>query len=213
MRLLVKSETDAFWLVVALSLVLGAALAIGYLVTPLAGIGAFLAGTWVGIIVALSHEPRATPLAEAEQAGHRSGARGHEGRLVLLIVNTMPVGDQLWHALAAPGAPQPALEVLAPVLLSRTHFVTTDIDRETSEARERLRKTLVCAAEHGLAASGEIGDPIDPLAALADELRSHNIDEILVMEHPPGQTNWVEATIVDALHNQTQTPITEFVSS
>jgi hypothetical protein len=91
--------------------------------------------------------------------------------------------------------------------------VTTDIDRETAEARERLANTLVWAAQHGLAAHGEIGDPIDPLAGLADEMRSHSIDEILVTEHPAGQANWVEATIIDALHRQIRTPIKELVTS
>ena len=69
-----------------------------------------------------------------------------------------------------PGSVGSALQIailVAPVLVSRTHFVTTDVDREMDQARERLSLTLDWARTHGLSARGHIGDPMHPDAQKA----------------------------------------------
>ena len=209
MRLPVRSETDAFWLVVVLVGALGASLLIGFLVAPVAGVVAFAFAMLVGVIWDLNASEPRSELSEAERIGHRTGT--HADRLVLVVANATPRPEQLHRALVRPGEPAPVLDVLAPVLQSRTHFVTTDIDHETAKATLRLRTILNWAAVAGLDASGEVGDPINPLAGLADELRSHDVDEVLVTAHTPERANWVEAAIIDGLRNEVRVPVRRLI--
>jgi hypothetical protein len=203
-RVPVRSEEDAFWLVVGLVVLLGAALLVGHLLGTLVGVGVFAAGALAAIVWdVVSHEP-STRLAEAEQVGHRRGA--HAQRLLLVVANASPAPDVLGRELLRPGAPAPELVVVAPVLQSRTHFLATDIDGETGEARQRLAEVLACASAHGLTASGRLGDPIDALAVLADELRSHDVNEVLVTLHDHEHANWIETGILAALQDQLRVP-------
>jgi hypothetical protein len=208
-RIPVRSETDAFWFVVVSAVVIGIALLVGYLAAPVVGVAVFAVIVLLALIWDLAlGEPR-SGLREAEAVGHRDGV--HRGRLVLVVASATPAADQLVRELIRPGTPVPVIEVLAPVLQSKTHFVTTDIDRETAAARQRLAEILASARRSGFKASGEIGDPIDPIAAVADELRSHDVDEVLVTVHERDRANWVENTIIDELRDQLRVPLRELV--
>ena len=138
----------------------GLALLLGYLIDPLAGV-ALLALIALSLLVweLMSTDPqRGLVLHEAEKVGHRTGGEHR----ILLIVSEIPGGDALRDAIfGSSGDEPPALEVFAPVLQSRTHFVTTDIDHETERARRRLSETLDWVESQGLAATGAVGDPID----------------------------------------------------
>jgi hypothetical protein len=98
---------------------------------------------------------------EAAQVGHEHTIADGRRR-ILLIAGEVVSGDALSEQLESQ-SPRPVLDVVAPVLQSRTHFVTTDIDQETNAARQRLAQTLRWAAEHEIDATGVIGDPIAPL--------------------------------------------------
>jgi hypothetical protein len=87
------------------------------------------------------------------------------------------------------------------VLQSRTHFVTTDIDRETAQARQRLRAILNAARSEGLVAEGHVGDPIDPVAGVEDELRRHRPDEVIIATHP-ASASWVESELLERLTSE-----------
>jgi hypothetical protein len=209
MRLPVRSEEDAFHLVVALVVILGLCVLVGSLFGLALGGVVFAVGFVAALVWDLvSGEPR-SQLGEAEKAGHRHGTRA--GRLLLVVANVCPQRDQFVRALVRPGQPLPVLDIVAPVLQSRTHFVTTDIDRETLAARQRLDDILACAAEHGVVTSGRVGDAIDPLAGITDELRRYHVDEVLVITHPHEDANWVEAAILEGLQNQVHAPIRELV--
>jgi hypothetical protein len=98
-----------------------------------------------------------------------------------------------------------------PALQSRAHFTTTDVDEETERARRRLRDTLETAREHGLSATGPVGDPIDPFAGLEDELRSHRVEEIVVPSHPDDSANWVESALLRRIGAELHMPIRHMV--
>ena len=132
------------------------------------------------------------------------------GRRVLLIANAAPTEAQARHTIMA-DEELPVFEVLAPVLQSRTHFMTTDIDHETQDARERLSETLAWLRGRGFAASGVIGDPIDPTAGVADELRRFEVDEIVLMTHPLEQANWIERTMLTSLREELDVPVKHVV--
>jgi hypothetical protein len=128
-----------------------------------------------------------------------------------VIANETVTGDALSEQLIRDGAPRPILDVVAPVLQSRTHFVTTDIDRETAAARRRLRQTLLWAAEHDIEATGVVGDPIAPLAAIEDELRRHDFDEVILAMHPQEHTNWLETQLLERARAQLSIPVRRLV--
>jgi hypothetical protein len=208
MRMPVRSEQDAFFLVFLCTAVACASVLLGYLVAPLVGVAVIALAALGALLWELtSDDPRrGSRLHDAEQAG-REVAGGHR---ILLIANATPIGKAVRDAIVA-SCPHPALEVLAPVLQSRTHFLTTDIDRETEQARIRLSETLAWARSQGLRATGMIGDPIDPLAGIADELRRFDVDEVVIATHPLEQANWLEPGMLTSLRNELDVPVRHIV--
>jgi hypothetical protein len=189
----------------------GVAVLVGYFAGVVGGIVLFALAAAAALLRVLATGPpdRRGPLTAAERDGpERDGA----GRRRALVVANEAVGDPaLWDQMQGEGDAPPAIEVLAPVLQSRTHFVTTDIDRETRDARRRLWETVTSARQHGVEASGEVGDPIDPLQGLADELRRYKVEEVIVATHSPNQENWVETEMLTHLHKELDIPVRHVV--
>lgn len=211
MRLVVRSEQEAFRLTVAVVLTGGVSVLVVYLFGALAGVALFAVVVLLALLwdLASIRSERAT-LREAASTGH-----GHPDRddrpWILVIANETVSGDALSEQLLRDGAPRPILDVVAPVLQSRTHFVTTDIDRETAAARRRLRRTLQWAAEHDIEATGVVGDPIAPLAAIEDELRRHDFEEVILAMHPQEHTNWLEIQLLERTRAQLSIPVRRLV--
>jgi hypothetical protein len=74
----------------------------------------------------VARKPAPSSLREAE------AERRQRSRRVLLVANETPTSRQLRDEILRRGKARTIHEVHAPVLQSRTHFVITDIDRETS---------------------------------------------------------------------------------
>lgn len=209
MRVLVRSETQAFRLLVAAAVLAALSVLVGYLVTPLAGILLFVL---VPAVAALAdvHDIRnsRSALSDAARAGSEreraDEARpgGAKRRRILLVAGEAPLADTAPETVIGPATPRPLLDVIAPVLQSRTHLVTTDIDRETEAAGRRLLQTLAWAAGHGIEADGAIGDSIAPFARLEDELRLHRFDEVIILTHPHGDVNWLETEALERAREQ-----------
>ncbi len=103
MRIPVRSETDAFWLVADSALAVGVAVLVGYLAAPALGVAV------LGVIVfpaliwdAAVGEPESR-LREAQAVGHRDGVHGQ--RLVVVVASAIPAEDQLVGKLMRPGSP------------------------------------------------------------------------------------------------------------
>lgn len=209
MRVLVRSETEAFRLLVAAVVLAALSVLIGYLIAPLAGVVLFV------LVAAVASLADARDLRNARSA-LRDAARvgserertaetqpgGEKLRRVLLVAGEAPLPDTAPEAVIGPTAPRPVLDVVAPVLQPRTHLVTTDIDRETEAARRRLLRTLGWAAGHGIEADGAVGDSIAPFARIEDELRLHRFDEVIVLTHPGGQADWFETEVLERAREQ-----------
>lgn len=211
MRLPFGSETDAFRFACALGGAAGIAMLVGHLAGGATGVVLF-ALVGLGALVWTSTDPKrmsdSSPLLEAQRAGHELGGTD---RRALIVANEALTGDSLWDEVLGHRETAPAVEVLAPVLQSRTHFVTTDIDEEVKDARRRLEDTLRAAQVHGLDATGRVGDPIDPFAAVADELRRYDVDEVIVMTHRPDRANWVESDLLERMRAQLDVPLAHVV--
>jgi hypothetical protein len=130
---------------------------------------------------------------------------------VLLIATETPTPQQLRRQVFQRKRSRPTLEVHAPVIQSRTHFVTTDIDRETDQARRRLQAILFAARRDGLTADGHVGDPIDPVAGVEDELRRHPADEVILTTHHRDAINWVEAELLERLPAELDKPVVRII--
>jgi hypothetical protein len=209
-----KSETDAFRIAyggAALVAVSGAASA---LASPLVGVGLFVGGC-LGVVgwelMADDPERRQSLREAAESAPAPPRGQGDRRKRVLVISNETLLGRELREELLRRGEPRAELRVVAPVLPSRSHYVTSDIDRDLAEARRRLDDTLEWAHEQGFDAAGRVGDDTPPLTAIEDELRRFAADELIVSTHPPGRSHWLETGLVERAHEELDIPITHVI--
>jgi hypothetical protein len=210
-RVPLRTEFDAFRVVIALALVASAAVLVGWLISPEYGVVLLAAGITAGVVFELAgrDSDRGSGLRDAALEAHPHGAISGE-RHVLVIASTELAGEELRRELtpSAPGVVE--LDVLAPILASRAHYWTSDFDRERAEARERLERSLAWAAAQGFVARGEVGDP-DPLAAIADELRDFGADEVIVATHPGERRGWLAERMLAHLTRELGVPVREIV--
>jgi hypothetical protein len=210
-RLPVRSETDAFRITYGIAFLIGGSIAVGLLLAPIWGALVFATVT-LGLLLAdlvVEDPQRRLPLQAAAQAPHPE-ATADRWR-ILVVANESLEGGDVRAAILRRAEMRPELMVVAPVLVSRTHFVTTDVDHEMDEARARLAQTLDWALAHGLSARGHIGDPMHPLLAVEDDLRRFGPDEVIVATHPVERANWQEGDLIARLRSELDVPVTQVV--
>ncbi len=179
---------------------------LGWLTTPLVGVGFFVAALVVGAIAYLRapNPEHRTPFADAENEPHpHGGAAGT--RRVLVVANQALSGDELRQRLTDMGE-RLELDVLAPVLTSHLHYAVSDFDGELAEARQRLDQSLAWARRSGFVARGEVGDP-DPTTAIEDELRDCGADAVVVVTHPRERETWQEQGELERLRRELHVPV------
>ena len=211
MRNPIRSETDAFRLALGGAGLTAASLAIGATIDPLAG-GALFTGGLLGSLiweVSTDDPDRRRPLREAAAEGRRTASPS--GPRVLVVANRTLQGDELAETLRRRGAHDSELRVVAPIVVSRTHYLASDVDRELKEAHARLEAALEWARAEGIQASGKVGDPNVALGAIEDELRRFAADEVLISTYPAGMSNWLETGIVRRLRDELDIPVTHVV--
>jgi hypothetical protein len=205
MRIPVKSERDAFFLAYGTAVALGAAVILGALVGVLYGVVLF-AGIVIGALVweLRSREAdRPQPAREAAEAAPPGDATRHR---VLVVANETVAGRELREEIMRRAAHKPEVRVVCPILPSRAHLITSDIDHELAEARTRLGETLAWAGEHGIDATGGVSADT-PLTAAADELRRFPADEVIVSTHPQARSRWLESGLVERLRHELDIPV------
>lgn len=202
-----RSERDAFRVAVGSAALAGVSVLVGWLADPAYGYGLFAAGATAGLgYVFLARDPeRLQRLREAASAPHPAAPR--DKHRILVVANEALAGAELRREIMSRVELWPELFVVAPALSSRTHYWASDYDRELAEARGRLEATLAWANAQGFAAAGEVRDP-DPLGAIEDALRRFGPDEVIVATHPPEQSSWLEAGLVDRIRGQLDIPVT-----
>ena len=184
----------------------GASLFVGLLASRAYGVVVFAAGLAAGITFEFAgrETDRRSALREAADAPHLHGASGGT-RHILVVASVTLGGEELRRELEAGGAGV-ELDVLAPILASRSHYWASDVDREREEAHERLEASLAWAAEQGFAAKGEVGDP-DPLVAIEDELRDFGADEVIIVTHPGERVSWLANRMLSHLARELDVPV------
>jgi GABA permease len=209
MRIPIKSETDAFVLAYAFAALMALSIALGAIVTPLAGV-ALTAGGLIGAVVfalSLKERDRVQPLREA--AGPAPIAVPTRRR-VLVVANQTVGGEELKQEILRRRGVPVELRIVVPVLCSRAHFLFTDIDDEIRHAQERLDETLRWAHQQGFAAVGTVGDA-SPLTAIEDELHRFGADELIISTHVPERSHWLEAGVVERAREELEIPVTHVV--
>jgi hypothetical protein len=205
MRIPVRSERDAFLLAYGIAAAVGVAVALGVLAGALYGV-VLLVGIVIGALVweLRSKDPdRPQPLREAAEAAPGSDTRRHR---VLVIANETVAGRELRDEIMRRAERTPEVRVVCPILPSRAHHITSDIDLELADARARLDQMLAWAGEHGIRATGGVSADT-PLTAAADELRRFPADEVIVSTHPQARSRWLESGLVERLRDELDIPV------
>jgi hypothetical protein len=211
MRIPLKTESDAFRVALALGFVAAASILLGALTSRAYGIVLFAAGIVAGLVFELAgkESDRGTALRDAADAPHPHGPTPGTHHILVVAGETL-AGDDLGRELRAAGGTDVELDVLAPILASRSHTLAGDIDREREEAQRRLEASLAWAAAHGFAAKGEVGDS-DPLTAVEDELRDFGVNEVVIVRHPREQKSWLANRMLGYLSKELEVPVREIV--
>ena len=81
--------------------------------------------------------------------------------------------------------------------------------RESAQIRVDL--ALTRAAQEGMHASGEVGDP-DPFLATMDAIALRRPDEIIVSTHPATQSGWLRRDLIERIHNASGLPVEHVVT-
>jgi hypothetical protein len=213
MRFPIRSETDAFRLTVATAALAGVAVAIGLVSAALVGLVAFAAMALLALSAYLrsADRERRQPLREAAEAPHPRGAQPG-ARHVLVVANEPLEGEELRERIAGADRERVEIDVLAPVLSSRTHLAYTDIDEGMRQARRRLERSLSWARTQGFLAHGSIGDA-SPTTAIEDELRDFGADEVIVVTAGPGAERWQERAQLQRLREELDVPVVQVIAT
>lgn len=210
MRAPVRSEAEAFRLVVLGAAVVVVCVLVGWLVAVWVGLALFalvLAGALAAWLRA--PDPDRRRLREAAHAEHPHGAR--EGvRHVLVVANETLGGAELRERIVGADGAAVEVDVLAPVLTSHVHLGVTDVDRETRAAQRRLERSLAWMRAQRIHAHGRVGRT-SPELAMEDELRDFGADEVIVVTRPGDRGTWQERGELERLRAELDVPVTHVV--
>ncbi len=202
-----RSEADAFRLVVIVGIALGAVVALALLWRPAAG--AVLLAAEVGVGVGLLWRgargslPRSAEIARKPDDVYR----------VLVVANQTVGGRALLDEIKSRSAGRDTeILVLVPALTNswREHW-SSDVDGAIADANRRLEDSLRTMRAAGLNARGDVGDHHDPDASIEDALRVFPADEVIISTHPPDKSKWLEGGVVERARREIPLPVTHVV--
>ncbi len=117
---------------------------------------------------------------------------------VLVLANQTIVGGELLAAIRERAQQSPA------------HF-TLVAPADEPGARRRLAAALARLHEHGIDASGHLGDP-DPFTAAVNALHDERIDELVVSTFPQASSGWLRRDLIGRLRGATDVPVRHVVT-
>ena len=202
----IRSEADAFRLVVIIGIGAAAVIAATLLTRPAVGVA--LASLLIGIgIGRVWRAVRGAPGREAEIAPHEAGIYK-----VLVIATETVGGEELLGEIANRCKDRRAqVLVVAPALTAdRLHQWTSDTDRTRTAAERRLAESVQAIEALGVEVSGTIGDE-DPIVAIEDALGRFGADEVIIVTHPPDRSSWLERGVVERLRAEVDLPVAHVV--
>lgn len=201
----IRSEAEAFQLVLLTAAAFAAV-----------AVASLLGGPWAGVPVWAVATVAAGFLYVRRRPGRPvKTAPAHVGpadeRRILVIANETPAGEKLVPEIERAAAGRHAnVLVVSPALVSHVRHWMSDVDGAQAQAQLRLDATLGPLRTAGIDAHGTIGDE-DPRQAIDDALRTFGADAIIIATHAEGRSNWRERGIVPRAREQYALPITHLV--
>jgi hypothetical protein len=125
----------------------------------------------------------------------------------LVVANQTVCGEALLDAVKQRMEAGPsAFHVLIPAGPPLDTFIWDETE-VTESARRRLEDVHRCFGSLGAVVLGEIGDP-NPVEAVADVLREHHFDEIILSTLPPGASRWLGKDLPRRMGRRFSIPMT-----
>jgi plastocyanin len=126
---------------------------------------------------------------------------------ILVIANETVASPVLRNAVRERVAGGPAeVFVVAPALNSRLRHWVSDEDEARYAAERRLTSCLKSLKAVGIEAAGRTGDA-DPLQAVGDALHFFPADEIVIVTHAEGRSNWLARDVIGRARSRFVQPI------
>ena len=203
----VRSEADAFRLV--LIIVAGAAVVTALALLTRPAVGGILAAALLGLGLgfawrgARGSEPRLTEIA----------ASPADGRYRILVVANETVGGRALLGEIrnrAKGRDCEILVVTPALTRSQLQHWTSDVDDALEDAERRRDQSVRAIESTGLRVTSEVGDS-DPNTAIESALLGFCADELIISTHPPERSRWLERGVVDRARRDVNLPITHVV--
>jgi hypothetical protein len=200
-----RSEADAFRMVMIVGAGAAAVIALSLLAGPEFGVvlAAALVGAGIG---AAWRTSRGTERPKAEIA------RGDDSVHRVLVVANETVGGRalLSEIEYRCRGRNSEVVVVTPALTSAVKHWLSDVDDAIDDARTRQAESVGAIEGLGLRARGEVGDS-DPNTAIEDTLRTFPADEVIVSTHPPQRSRWLERGVVTRARDELDIPVTHVV--
>jgi hypothetical protein len=133
-------------------------------------------------------------------------------RRYLVVANQTLGGQPLLRTIRKCRAAEPSnFHLVVPATPVSEHGTWTE-GKAIAVANERLERVLGLLQSEGAASTGEVGDA-NPLLAIDDALRRHEIDEIIISTLPPGLSRWLRQDLVHRAGRRFDLPITHVVAT
>jgi hypothetical protein len=200
-----RSEADAFRMVMTIGAGAAAVIVLSLLAGP--EFGVVLAAALVGVgIGAAWRTSRGSKRPKAEIA-----PGGGDVHRVLVVANETVGGRALLSEIEyrCRGRDSEIL-VVTPAITSAVKHWVSDVDEAIEAAEARRTDSVRAIRALGLRARGEVGDS-DPNVAIEDALRTFPADEVIISTHPPDRSRWLERGVVQRARDDVKLPVTHVV--
>jgi hypothetical protein len=139
-------------------------------------------------------------------------AEAPTGQRVLVVADEAVTGSELAESLVRHIGDEPRwVFVVCPALAdSALHHIMGDVDIAIAPAQERLEATLKALHDHGVEASGEVGDS-DPLQAMSDEVLKFEPDEVVLIAHREKDAAFAEKGLLEQAKSRFELPVIELI--
>ncbi len=132
---------------------------------------------------------------------------------VLVVANRTLGGEKLLEAVrarAASGGDDVRFRLVVPQSKPSAGLVIYD-EAVRESAQVRVDLALSRAAEEGIQATGEVGDP-DPFLASMDAVAVRRPDEIILSTHPATHSGWLRRDLIERIQNASGLPVEHVVT-
>jgi hypothetical protein len=128
-------------------------------------------------------------------------------RSYLIVGNETLAGESLAQAINERLAEGPLRARVVVPLTPVGGRLTWDEQESMVVALARLEEALGRLRTLGIEADGEVGDR-DPILAVKDAMRGHDIDEVILSTLPTGVSRWLGADVPGRLRDAVTVPVT-----